>query len=221
MTRLVPQYRRLPATAIAFLSDNLLATANGSTIDIYDVRLKTSVGSCNVFDSVRIHGIVARLCDADSRCIEVLVFGSKQWTVIRIHLDSARVEPGTVFYVDDWIKAGHWVQDDKQAWQVALALAHNQVLVMDSTHGNCIYNVQCAERCILYAAALYGDTLQTLVVAAGTVFNKVLVWDAWTKDTEAQVRVQLSGHEGVVFGVRFGKNGRRIMSTSDDRSVRV
>ncbi|KAJ1744623.1 hypothetical protein LPJ58_006596, partial [Coemansia sp. RSA 1591] len=131
MTRLVPQYRRLPATAIAFLSDNLLATANGSTIDIYDVRLKTSVGSCNVFDSVRIHGIVARLCDADSRSVEFLVFGSKQWTVIRIHLDSARVEPGTVFYVDDWIKAGHWVQDDKQAWQVALALAHNQVLVMD------------------------------------------------------------------------------------------
>ncbi|KAJ1746105.1 WD repeat-containing protein 6, partial [Coemansia sp. RSA 1752] len=136
MARLVPQYRRLPATAIAFLSDNLLATANGSTIDIYDVRLKTSVGSCNVFDSVRIHGIVARLDNADSRSVEVLVFGSKQWTVIRIHLDSARVESGTVFYVDDWIKAGHWVQDDKQAWQVALALAHNQVLVMDSTHGN-------------------------------------------------------------------------------------
>ncbi|KAJ2654308.1 WD repeat-containing protein 6, partial [Coemansia sp. RSA 1199] len=221
MPRLVPQYRRLPSTAIAFLSDNLLAAANGSTIDIYDVQLKTLICSCAVFDSVRIHGIVAQLGDVDSRCIEVLVFGSKQWTVIRVHLDNALVEPSTVFYTEDWIKAGHWVQDDKQMWQVALALAHNQVLVMDSTHGNSIYNVQCAERCILYAAALYGATMQTLVIAAGTVFNKVLVWDAWTKDTEAQVRVQLSGHEGVVFGVRFSKDGRRIMSTSDDRSVRV
>ncbi|KAJ2825971.1 WD repeat-containing protein 6 [Coemansia erecta] len=221
MPNLVQKYQRHPATSVEFLTDSLLAAANGGTLDLYDTHAKIHVCSCRVFYDARIHGIVPQRISAASGCIQVLVFGSKMWTVIRIFLDSVKMELGTVFEVNDWIKAGHWVQDDNNVWRMVLALAHSQVYIMDIESGASVYTVQCTERCILYAATFYGDTLRNLTVGAGTVFNQVLLWNAWTEDDEAQVQVRLQGHEGVVFGVRFSGDGRRIMSVSDDRSIRV
>ena len=82
---------------------------------------------------------------------------------------------------------------------------HNQVR---SSSGK---EVTCTQEpyCILYS----GDLNQT-VVAAGTVFRAVLVWNVATGD----IVHKLVGHTGVIFDTRL--IGCAVVSVSDDRSVR-
>ncbi|RUS31132.1 hypothetical protein BC938DRAFT_478404 [Jimgerdemannia flammicorona] len=75
-----------------------------------------------------------------------------------------------------------------------------------------------------YSARFHGRTRSNLVLASGTVFNQVLIWDATSPnehDGESVVRRRLIGHEGVIFGIRFNEEGKMIASVSDDRTIRV
>ena len=66
-----------------------------------------------------------------------------------------------------------------------------------------------------------------LWVAAGTAFQVIQVWSLPTqsnnKDTESDMTpdFRLEGHAGIIHSVRFSDDGRSIVSTSDDRSVRL
>ncbi|KAJ2368332.1 WD repeat-containing protein 6, partial [Coemansia sp. RSA 2610] len=206
------RHRRLPGSAVAFVSDRLLAAANGGSLAIYDVPAQAHMCSHAAFDHARIHGIAAH--PADTR---VLVFGAKCWTVLRIHAadrQCVRIERLCSGARSDWIKAAHWVQDRSGRWLVALALAHGQIHVLSADDGSAHTEDACSEPCIAYAAAFSGRALDDLRVCVGTVFGDVLV----RRVHAAPARV--GGHDGAVFGVAFLDNGA-IASVSDDRAVRV
>jgi len=67
------------------------------------------------------------------------------------------------------------------------------------------------EPCLLYSGDLRGN-----LVAAGTVFRTVLVWNAESGD----ILKKLAGHQGVIFDVTW-LGDSCLTSVSDDRSVRV
>ena len=73
------------------------------------------------------------------------------------------------------------------------------------------------EECLLYS----GDIdIERGLVAAGTVFRMLLVWNSANGD----ILHKLKGHTGVIFDTYFLKakeEGIYIGSVSDDRSVRV
>ena len=128
----------------------------------------------------------------------------------------------------DWILDMHPINDQHQGHQVAIAYAHNNVQVWslgrrrDSlTVGldQLILDVKHAEPCLLYAARLHGHTLATLRLAAGTVFNQVLLWHV-SQDPE-QPDKRFRGHEGVLFRIRFDDEGKYMATVSDDRSIRL
>eukprot|EP00903_Cladosiphon_okamuranus_P013793 g12836.t3 len=127
---------------------------------------------------------------------------------------------------------------------LAVALAHNLVEVWDwvsQARPLLILRTLGGDPCLLYHARLWGRTLDDLKVAAGTAFNQVLVWNpgqASTKATEGDSPgleegrtsvlptgdvsvLRLQGHEGVIFRVAWREDGRRLVSASDDRTVRV
>jgi WD40 repeat protein len=102
---------------------------------------------------------------------------------------------------------------------LALAFAHNFVEIYDiqPTVPKLLYSIQCQVRCILNSARFFGHTRKDLVLASGTVFNDIYLW----KVEDGQVFRELKGHEGVIFSIRFNHDASRIISASDDRTVRV
>ncbi|CAG8467892.1 4567_t:CDS:10 [Ambispora leptoticha] len=107
--------------------------------------------------------------------------------------------------------------------EIAIAFAHNFIEIWDHTSSTCLYSVECQEHCILYSARFFGDTRENLVLASGTVFNQVHLWNVMCRDKDGYgvVYKKLVGHEGVIFGIRFNKDGTSVVSVSDDRTIRV
>ncbi|KAI7833991.1 WD40-repeat-containing domain protein [Kickxella alabastrina] len=225
----------LPVTAAEFLTDSLLLTGSGTALTIYNTHTHTVqsklIRALPSFQ--RIHGIIVQKRGSPHTTHPtVLVFGSKSWSVITVGTaDGSAAIVQSQHTMHDWIKAAHWVLDEASGrWLVALAFAHNDVVVYDPESGAEEWRAQCEEHCILYAAALYGRTVAEMQVASGTVFNQVLIWKPqWITSsssssgasTDSPVIWRLRGHEGVVFGLCFSHDSRRIASVSDDRTVRL
>ncbi|ORX65414.1 WD40 repeat-like protein [Linderina pennispora] len=221
--------RRLPVTALEFLSDDLLLASNGGCLTLFDVRSSRCLAVAEVFPYARIYGIIA-----DRERSQILVFGGKSWAIVDVAFaqgcsSTPELMVDGVFDTEDWIKAGHLVTDNNGMPLVALAFAHNQVGVYQPGTGELVHFAQCSEHCILYAAAFFGTTLDSLIVASGTVFNQVLFWKPLSHGVspvrpvlaDCPVSTRLVGHEGVVFSVSFGAAAQTVASVSDDRSVRL
>ena len=80
---------------------------------------------------------------------------------------------------------------------MAIAFAHNFVEIWNIQNKICVYSIQCEERCILYSARFFGDTRDDLILASGTVFNQVHLWDVLKKNEfgDGIVFKKLIGHE--------------------------
>jgi WD40 repeat protein len=85
-----------------------------------------------------------------------------------------------------------------------------------------LYTIQSEEHCTLFCGRFYNHTLEDLMFASGTVFCQILIWKVdHTIQGDIPVLHNLSGHEGILFGVRWARNGRAICSVSDDRTIRI
>ncbi|KAJ2776885.1 WD repeat-containing protein 6 [Coemansia interrupta] len=222
----------LPITAVEFITDAVVLVGSGCSLIAYDTQTRTKVGTLAALSYARIHGITCLEPNQPTdNTHHAVVFGSKAWSVVDIGVSAGgelSMELVHRYAARDWIKSAHWVYDQgRDCWMVALALAHNRVVVCDPASGAVVYSAQCAEHCILYAAAFFGATLETLVMASGTVFNQVLLWHPLLESgdsdhcTDSPVTSRLCAHDGVVFGVHFSRDGALLASVSDDRTLRL
>lgn len=121
-----------------------------------------------------------------------------------------------------------WIYDETDytlPTKMTFVYAHNYVEIYDlkTITPELLYTVQCQVRCILYSARIFGHTPSSLIIASGTVFNEVHLWKPLEKNEQddAIVYKHLTGHEGVIFGMRFNDDASQILSVSDDRTIRV
>ena len=123
--------------------------------------------------------------------------------------------------------------------RVALALSNNSVTIVDvdgsAGEARTAAVFECARTYLLYSARLFCSEQEDRVfVAAGTIFNSVLVWSFPLSATEGgdgticggQVtpcppRCSLAGHQGSILKLCWSRDGRRLASCSDDRTARV
>ncbi|OLY77986.1 WD repeat-containing protein 6 [Smittium mucronatum] len=163
----------------------------------------------------------------------------------------------SIIKATDWIHDFSWIR--KSITEVsfpyfAIVYAHNFVEIRHILNEKVLLLSQSIVECILYCARFYGDSLDNLLVASGTVFNQALIWNPISKNlvsslfSENKSSIEhhidnlkitsiqqtlpqisytqpvlhtLNGHKGVIFGIRFSKNGLKITTTSDDRTIRV
>lgn len=78
---------------------------------------------------------------------------------------------------------------------VAIGFSHNFVEIWDWQNSKKLLEINCKENSILYSLqfALIGDKKKHLIVAAGTVFNEVLLWNA--THATGTVLYRLIGHQ--------------------------
>ncbi|ETI40513.1 hypothetical protein L914_13558 [Phytophthora nicotianae] len=108
----------------------------------------------------------------------------------------------------------------------AVGLAHNFVQIWDPVRNDILRSVQCAERCILYALVFHGRSFDDLVVASGTVFQQILLWNPMENgDNETNIAIEpaqrLHAHDGVLFKLTWSSDARSLASVSDDRTVQL
>ena len=105
---------------------------------------------------------------------------------------------------------------------IAVGFAHNFVEIWrvnsKSVERTCTHRLQCDVRCLLYSLSFYGGCASDLVVASGTIFNQIVIWDPFGNGMASQT---INGHQGVLFSVTWSDGGTRIASTSDDRTLRT
>ncbi|XP_022689209.1 WD repeat-containing protein 6-like isoform X1 [Varroa jacobsoni] len=210
---------------------NFYITTEGSCVAVYDEQNLTPIASRKLLNSQTLHGLRAvpnTSTDAGTELqSEFLAFGGRFFTRVtfRIEIETMLVDiiyNSPVYALGDWIWDLRTFMDGSQA----ALLSHNQMVYFNRQDqlpfsGECgpdtIEYRLCAVQCILYSGQIIGSRPDKLKVAAGTVFNEILIWDAQT----GQVFHVLKGHQGVIFSVNVYLNQGLIVSTSDDRSARI
>jgi WD40 repeat protein len=133
------------------------------------------------------------------------------------------------FAVEDWI----WdctvlpeslrLKSDLGNECLAVGTAHNVVEIWNTVTRTRLQQFKCSEKCMLYSMAFFhlrpsAAGSHRLIVASGTVFNQVVIWEPLISVSPL---ARLIGHDGVIWNVRWSDDGSQICSVSDDRSARV
>ncbi|KAJ1560967.1 hypothetical protein HK096_006508, partial [Nowakowskiella sp. JEL0078] len=209
----------------------LLLTTSGPYLRIYNPSSSTLLHVVN--DPLGIACKVHQFISLSEHGLGwVGIFGGKRCAFLKMEFEesdiggiSVSVSQQYMGQFSDCIQDAIYIKSDEytESLLLAVAFAHNFVELWDINKNICIRKVQCEERCILYSARFFGNRLENLLLASGTVFNQVLIWNPFVGEPgfDGLVFARLQGHEGVIFNLRFNKMGDRLASVSDDRSIRI
>ncbi|XP_036390168.1 WD repeat-containing protein 6 [Megalops cyprinoides] len=250
-----------PVTALEFLEEDYLLAGEGPTLSVYSLRtLSVTCTSLTVLQNQCIHGLRLQIWQqGEGACVTVTiedellaspwqqlggvrrtvlaVFGGKAVRVVELREEVGVGTPpvlkllGPLTELQDWVCDVRWLSGGGHL--LAVALAHNIVLLLEAEEGQTLVLCPCQEGCLLYSALLLGWHWDNMVVVGGTVFNQLVIWrpgGAYGVGREQgeeeagqmkPVERRLSGHKGVIFGLAYHSKQGLLASASDDRSVRI
>lgn len=200
---------RTDVTAVKIFKNYVLAGI-GSTINVFDKASARLITKFQCLKSQKIYGFVVSNCGN-----KILVFGGKQFTVLSFthsHYEETFKKNFEPIICDDWLHSGVWLKEDI----VILLTAHNVTQKWNLSTQSLISQETGKENSILYSGLLV--MLQdAIMVLAGTVFSDVIVHSNTVKEPLHYLR----GHKGVIFSISCDTDKGLIVTTSDDRSVRI
>ncbi|CEP20055.1 hypothetical protein [Parasitella parasitica] len=219
-------------TSLSFFNDSVLLAGHGPYLKVYNVQTGNLLACECILPANRIHRIVLApepSIDSGIETRKIAVFGSKYLSVLELAVSCNNAVVIRIEHaygpLKDWIMDAQWMNGTSQ---MAAVYGHNDVEIFNvAATREVVYHAQCKVKCILYSARIFGSTPDSLLIASGTVFNEVHLWKPFEKHEhehgreDAPVWRKLTGHEGVIFGVRFNADASQIVSVSDDRTIRV
>lgn len=252
-----------PVTALAVLrvlqdDDSKLCILSGEDthLKIRDAATSRLCASVQVFAAQPIQGIDA----AGAGGGDLLVWGGPWvavisratiWSLWEQEQDGSGRAPSLVLSRDEVLRAPNWIYHASLSTAApslgAVITAHNEVIPLHITRlpgreGRSLrwgrVRAPPSSRPILYSAQVRWTGAERALVAAGTVFGEILVWQCRVAEDEApleadevEVLYVFSGHEGSIFGVDISPEIpvggsprttlRMLASCSDDRTIRV
>ncbi|XP_061113907.1 WD repeat-containing protein 6 [Conger conger] len=230
-----------PVTALEFLGEDYLLAGEGPVLSVYSLGVRPhACVSLTALRNQRVHGVRPDpwppwRWSGGVRGAVLAVFGGKAVRVVGFK-ESGDGAPclqalGPIQELQDWVRDVRWLRG--AAPLLAVALAHNAVLLLEAGTGRSSALRSCQEGCLLYSALLLGQRWDHMVVVGGTVFNQLVMWRPGGGGAEgrgqpgrgaerrAPVERRLSGHSGVIFSLAYQRQRGWLASASDDRSVRL
>lgn len=115
---------------------------------------------------------------------------------------------------------------DQWALECFVGYAHNFIDIAEIKKGTnqytCKRRIQCPDMSALFNMTIYpGSPSDNITIASGTVFGKIILWSVANDATAGAVHSVAIDHEGVIFRIKWSTNGDRMISVSDDRTVRM
>jgi WD40 repeat protein len=228
-------------TALAFYSfdgETLLLAGEGSFLKLFNSKSSDCLSQIELFQEQAIHGVcVNQSADQDDE-VQVIVWGGRS-LVLLSRKDIIGILDQHFFsitsrsiIIPDWIFDVAASSHDKSS--CLLVTAHNNLFKAEVSGRTVSYkHLPSPSESILYSAHVIWDTPNRILVAAGTAFGEIIVWDLNVSETghceSARTLFTFTGHEGSIFGVNFSpllnlsdnKITRLLASCSDDRTIRV
>lgn len=231
-------------TALAFhegATGKLLLAGEGSYLKVFDAKTSNLLTHCEIFDGQAIHGIVIKTeVNQDEQALQAVIWGGQRLTLLskKVFDRLLRADVGSLVSastaISDWILdvaiTGH------DSTSCILITAHNTVIearLSRDAQEAILKELPSPSKSILYSAHLIWDTRTRILVAAGTVFGEIIVWDYSVSEEggfgQSKVLFTFTGHEGSIFGVNIspcvvtpgGNSTRLLASCSDDRTIRI
>ncbi|PKI35559.1 hypothetical protein CRG98_044013 [Punica granatum] len=218
----------------------LLLSGSGSQMFVHSIESGELIRSFHVFEGIRVHGITcssfwfAEGSPSSALVYNVAVYGERRVKLFNLTIreeDSLCVE---LRLLQSLPKFGHWVLDVcflkgedttsvDDSGLVAVGCSDNTLSLWDATNSSMILQVHSSESSLLYSMRLWGDNLEDLRIASGTIYNEIIVWrvvarpDPWSLTSptgesisrydqhyfppyEALPMCRLVGHEVRVYG---------------------
>lgn len=146
---------------------------------------------------------------------QIGVWGGRSVAVISLS-DLLKGVNAKEYTFDNWITTAIFAYSDAS---IMYALtAHNVVLHVQSSSGKINKKYTCDEKSILYSGSLKPlANGKDVMVASGTVLGGVVIWDM----TSGTIKHNFTSHEGSIFGLAFSSDSQKLISCSDDRSIRL
>ncbi|CAL1398751.1 unnamed protein product [Linum trigynum] len=221
----------------------LLLAGSGSQLLLYNLEAGSLIGAFQVFEGIRVHGTVCSGFSIRSigkeLSFRVAVFGEKRVKLFNLLVQLESKSQSQLLLVDLALvhslpRFSHWVLDasflksnaavshDDGSYYLAIGCGDNSVRVWDIPNSTLMVDVQSPDRCLLYSMRLWGDSLDTLRIASGTIYNEIIIWGLLHQQTyEASHIGKLIGHEGSIFRIAWSADGSKLVSVSDDRCARI
>ncbi|CAK4033464.1 WD repeat-containing [Lecanosticta acicola] len=230
---------RVPVTALAFWSPDVILSGEGPLLKAYRVSSKALLATVPIFPSQTIHGVIV---NRHGNASAVLVWGGRSVRQLSIGLADdtiLRLTAGEAAEADDWIlDASFSEHSDALRPQVALVTAHNALVLatLNEALESRLELVTTGSNCILYCAQVVWLSASKCLIASGTAFGDILIWSCFLSahdgyhSASCQTHYTFSAHAGSVFGVQISPSSsgagcagvrRLLASCSDDRTVSI
>ncbi len=125
--------------------------------------------------------------------------------------------------INDWIMYFSFGVSNNEGFILS---SHNIVIsidinINDLKNSLIIKNIiNCGEKSLLYSGTIQVINKDKILIGSGTVLGSILIWDLKSNLTNKDF-IKLNGHEGSIFGITISSDGTRVISCSDDRSIRM
>jgi WD40 repeat protein len=232
-----------PVTALEFHHSRtgalLVFAGEGSLLKIFDAGESRLLCQCEVFQGQAIHGIAVRDHVDHEFGLQLVIWGGSSLALLTKHKFDLIWDQNVSSILDTAISVSDWILDVAISpfddVGCVLVTAHNTVIrarLGNSNHAPLLETLDSPSRSILYSAHLTWESPSCVMVAAGTVFGEIIVWQCSPSDERvtlgSHVLFTFTGHEGSIFGVNISPPivglddvTRLLASCSDDRTIRV
>ncbi|KAI1914197.1 WD repeat-containing protein 6 [Ophidiomyces ophidiicola] len=253
----------LPITAIQVLKVSgreLLLSGHGPCLVVNDNATGRLLQRCQIFQRNNIHGIkILGFASAQPGCTyKIFAWGGQSLRLLDLKIAEHALEKSILlttssleFTCPDWILDADFYTSTEDVpgspmHTGCLITAHNVIFGLcwkdNSNQAGSIfrlYEIASELKPILYSADIAWISPALILVASGTVFGEIIVWECHIRTHSAEhkfsdysIRISryFSGHQGSIFGVNISKEvhipgetlaRRYLASCSDDRTIRV
>lgn len=232
-----------PITALEFYHSrtgtSLILAGEGSFLKIFAAQEARLLYQCEIFHGQIIHGIAVRHVVDHAVGLQAVIWGGSSLNLLSEQEFDRILDQNVSSVANAAISASDWILDVAvspfDALSCVLVTAHNTVIrarLGHSTHAPILETLHSPSRSILYSAHLTWESPSRVMVAAGTVFGEIIVWQCSPSDEASSEASRLlftfTGHEGSIFGVNISPPiigshacNRLLASCSDDRTIRI